>query len=351
MANRQQHIDRIKEANKITNRKTIYAAGAGLIPFPIVDTAALLGVQLTMLQSIANLYEVEFKEHIAQSLIGSLISSISSVGVIKLIPGFGTIAGGATAAVAGATATYALGRVFTQHFDQGGTLLDFDPVSSREYYQKEFENGQLFIAKQDIIEQNGVSNHVLDKSTEAEKEQVIADNKQLQIMLLSLQKEVESIQAQRAPKSDKNKPNQSGKAKLITENEQLQVDLFNLQQDIEQLKSEKENKATKKGKEKIAPTSKKSPSTIYKAADLTIIEGIGPKIAEVLKAAGIYSMENLSKTKATKLQQILKDAGGKYNFADPTSWPKQAALAAAGKMEALKAWQDELLGGRTKKRK
>ncbi|MFK7983172.1 MAG: DUF4332 domain-containing protein [Saprospiraceae bacterium] len=350
MGNIQQHIDRIKEANKITNRKTIYAAGAGLIPFPIVDTAALLGVQLTMLQSIANLYEVEFKEHIAQSLIGSLISSISSIGVIKLIPGLGTLAGGATAAITGATATYALGRVFTQHFDQGGTLLDFDPVSSREYYHKEFENGQLFIAKQDLITQNGANNHVMDKNTEAEKKQVIAENKQLQIMLLSLQKEIESIQAQRAPKSAKNIPNPSGKAKLIAENEQLQVDLFNLQKDIELLKTEKNNKA-KKGKEKIARTSKKSLATISKVADLTIIEGIGPKIAEVLKVAGIYSMENLSKTKASRLQQILKDAGGKYNFADPTSWPKQAALAAAGKMEELKAWQDELLGGRTKKRK
>lgn len=355
MENIQQHIDRVKEANKITNRKTIYAAGAGLIPFPIVDTAALLGVQLTMLQSIANLYGIEFKEHIAQSLIGSLISSISSVGVIKLIPGFGTLVGGATAAVAGATATYALGRVFTQHFDQGGTLLDFDPISSREYYQKEYEKGQLFIAQQDLIEQNGVSNASMGESTETTKKQLIADNKQLQIMLLSLQKEIESLQAQRAPKTDKNKPNQSNSqsetAKLITENEQLQAGLLDLQQDIELLVSEKENKATKKGKEKIAQTSKKSPSTIAKVADLTIIEGIGPKIAEVLKAAGIYSMENLSKTKASKLQQLLKDAGGKYNFADPTSWPEQATLAAAGKMEELKAWQDELLGGRTKKSK
>ena len=134
----QQHIERIKAANKITNRKTIYAAGAGLIPFPIIDTATLLGVQLTMIQSIANLYEIEFKKHIAKSLIGSLISSVSSVGLIKIIPGFGTVLGGATASVAGATATYALGRVFTQHFDQGGTLLDFDPISSREYFEKEY---------------------------------------------------------------------------------------------------------------------------------------------------------------------------------------------------------------------
>ena len=193
-------------------------------------------------------------------------------------------------------------------------------------------------------------------------------------MLLKLRKEIESLQAS---DTDKNKPNQSKsqteKERLIADNKQLQADLFSLQKVIVSLnKSEQNNKTAKKmsaphvgkiqhqGKKtqdekKTVPPNKKrktnrksSKSTINKVADFCIIEGVGPKIDGVLKAAGIYSMENLSKTKVGKLQEILKNAGGKYNFAVPDSWPKQAALAAAGKMEELQALQDELLGGKTK---
>ena len=53
---------RRQEAHKITVRRTLYAAGAGLIPIPIVDAAAILGIQALMIRDIAHIYEVEFKE-------------------------------------------------------------------------------------------------------------------------------------------------------------------------------------------------------------------------------------------------------------------------------------------------
>ena len=125
-----------------------------------------------------------------------------------------------------------------------------------------------------------------------------------------------------------------------------------LQKDVELLNSKTEKKA--KTSQKIPKEKKRNAgkrklkSTIPKVADFTIIEGIGPKIDQVLKAAGIYSMENLSKTKISRLQQILKEADGNFNFAVPTSWPEQALLAAEGKMKALQVLQDELIGGRKK---
>ena len=135
MTTLKQHTELIEQATKIVKRKTLYAAGAGLIPFPIIDAATLLGVQLTMIRSIGNLYEIPFKKHQAKSLISSLIGSGGTVGLIKLFPGLGTVLGGTTAAVAGAAATYALGRVFTQHFDQGGTLLSFDPIPNFPFHK------------------------------------------------------------------------------------------------------------------------------------------------------------------------------------------------------------------------
>ena len=77
--------------------------------------------------------------------------------------------------------------------------------------------------------------------------------------------------------------------------------------------------------------------------ELTIIEGIGPKISAALKAAGINSIYKLSAVSAEELRGILRDAG---LSADPTTWPEQARMAAAGDLSGLKAYQAALIGGR-----
>jgi len=82
--------------------------------------------------------------------------------------------------------------------------------------------------------------------------------------------------------------------------------------------------------------------------DLTKVEGIGPKIAEVLNNAGITTYAQLSETEIAKLNEILEEAGGRYKSHDPETWPKQAKLAAENKWEDLKKLQNELDGGRAK---
>jgi large subunit ribosomal protein L21 len=83
-----------------------------------------------------------------------------------------------------------------------------------------------------------------------------------------------------------------------------------------------------------------------KADDLTKIEGIGPKVAKVLNAAGISTYEDLSNAKVEDLQKILSNAGLK--MMDPATWPEQAKLAADGDWDTLKKLQDKLSGGRSK---
>ena len=83
--------------------------------------------------------------------------------------------------------------------------------------------------------------------------------------------------------------------------------------------------------------------------DLTKIEGIGPKIAELLKAENINSFADLANTETDKIKEILAAAGGRYKSHDPSTWPQQAKLAAEGNWEELKKLQDELDGGRVKK--
>ena len=82
------------------------------------------------------------------------------------------------------------------------------------------------------------------------------------------------------------------------------------------------------------------------ADDLEKIEGIGPKIAEVLTTAGIATFAQLAEAEPDQIRQILDSAGSQFASHDPATWPKQAGLAAEGKWDELKAWQDELMGGR-----
>ncbi len=78
--------------------------------------------------------------------------------------------------------------------------------------------------------------------------------------------------------------------------------------------------------------------------DLVIIEGIGPKVADLLKQNGIRTFAQLAATPVPALQKILLDNG--LRFMKPESWPEQGRLAAAGMMDELKAMQDKLVAGR-----
>ena len=80
--------------------------------------------------------------------------------------------------------------------------------------------------------------------------------------------------------------------------------------------------------------------------DLEIVEGIGPKIAQLLRDAGIGTWEQLSMTSPYRLREILDAGGPQYNIHDPETWPQQADLATKEKWDELKTLQDELTGGR-----
>ena len=80
--------------------------------------------------------------------------------------------------------------------------------------------------------------------------------------------------------------------------------------------------------------------------DLTKIEGVGPKIAEILNAAGISNYSQLAGTDKARVKEILSEAGARFASHDPTTWGDQAQLAAEGKWEQLQKWQDILDGGK-----
>lgn len=109
-------------------------------------------------------------------------------------------------------------------------------------------------------------------------------------------------------------------------------------------------------KKKAAPTKPKAvakkvaapkvKATATKKDDLKKIEGIGPKIAQILQEKGILSFADLGKAKVTTLKSYLAEAGPRYKMHQPGTWPKQAKLAAKGDWAKLAKLQDELKGGK-----
>ena len=120
--------------------------------------------------------------------------------------------------------------------------------------------------------------------------------------------------------------------------------LIDMQKNLDTGRSDKATGLTDSKVEKIMI--KKGILKRWKENDLKAVEGIGPKIAGLLNADGINTWRALSETSVERIQGILNAAGKRYQLADPTTWPKQAGMAADGKWDELTAYQDELNGGR-----
>jgi len=142
--------ERDEAASRLVDRFSLWSGAAGLIPIPIVDMAAVGGVQLQMLRRLSEIYGVPFSENRGKSIIASLAGAVipastattTAVGVgsmVKSFPGVGTAIGALTMPVFSAGATYVIGKVFIQHFASGGTLLDFNPPDYREFIKDQKE--------------------------------------------------------------------------------------------------------------------------------------------------------------------------------------------------------------------
>ncbi len=89
-------------------------------------------------------------------------------------------------------------------------------------------------------------------------------------------------------------------------------------------------------------TEKLASNLSIKHDDLQKLTGIGPTFASVLHRAGIHTYQQLAETSPQKLQALLIVEDEQFSKHDTSSWPKQAALAAQGEWEQLKAYQDSL---------
>lgn len=131
------------DALRIVKKHVYWAAGLGFLPIPVIGVASVVAIQIKMLRELSTLYGVPFSEHRGKALIATLAGGLGSIEIGRplLSPLLAAMLpiGWPVVLVASSTAasasTYAIGRVFTHHFELGGTLLNFRAEDTRAFFE------------------------------------------------------------------------------------------------------------------------------------------------------------------------------------------------------------------------
>lgn len=142
--------ERLTQAKSVVNRYAMLSGGAGLIPVPLADVAAISAIQVKMIADLAKIYDLEFRKDRVKSVVTGLLGGFvptAAAGVatgaaasyVKSVPIAGTIIGTVTLPAFAYIATRTVGRVFLTHFESGGTLLNFNPDVVRAQFESEMQ--------------------------------------------------------------------------------------------------------------------------------------------------------------------------------------------------------------------
>ncbi|MDO9475541.1 MAG: DUF697 domain-containing protein [Pseudohongiella sp.] len=126
--------ERLDKASAIISNKCKWSAAAGFIPVPYLDLAGLAAVQVKMVSDLSQLYGKTVQQEAIKTTVAAMLGTLATAGLaapvafstLKVVPGLGAVAGGLSLGALGAAATYAVGKVFVNHFEGGGSLANFD---------------------------------------------------------------------------------------------------------------------------------------------------------------------------------------------------------------------------------
>jgi uncharacterized protein (DUF697 family) len=132
-----------EEARGIVKTYSIGAMSIGMVPVPIIDLIALTNIQWNLICRLADHYGVPMKGSY-RTMVTSIISGglpvlLAGVGgsILKLVPGFGPLAGTAALSSLAGVITHATGQIFLEHFDRGGTMDDYCPKAFKRQLRLE----------------------------------------------------------------------------------------------------------------------------------------------------------------------------------------------------------------------
>ena len=140
-------------AEKAIRYHVYMSLGVGLVPIPFIDFIGVAGIQLRLLKKLAKIHDTPFSKDMVKNILGVLgggafsasLSPLIAASFSKTIPGIGQSLGAVGAASLSGASTYAVGKVFSRHFAEGGTFLSFDPEEAREFYKEMLKEGRQVV--------------------------------------------------------------------------------------------------------------------------------------------------------------------------------------------------------------
>jgi len=140
---------RKQAAEGMIKNYVIASVGVAIVPVPLFDIAAVVAIQLRMVQKLSQHYDKPFSEKLGRSVIASLAGGILGVGIggmagslMKAVPGIGWAIGMVSVPAFAGASTYAIGQTFIKHYEEGGSLLDLDAAKLKDYYRRQFKRGK-----------------------------------------------------------------------------------------------------------------------------------------------------------------------------------------------------------------
>lgn len=140
------HYKCLDAASEIISSSTKWSVVASLIPIPYLDIASLGVIQANMILDLSRVYDQPVSKRAVQSVVAVLFGTLAPSGAAqyaltasaKFIPGYGSAISAVTLATFGAAATFAIGKIFVRHYENGGTFDDFSATEVQADLKKEF---------------------------------------------------------------------------------------------------------------------------------------------------------------------------------------------------------------------
>lgn len=147
--------DRETRAMRVVKTWSQWSVAAGIVPVPLIDIALISGIQIKMIHDLCQIYNIPFEKKSALAVVSGLIGGSLSSGVarvagemaLKTIPYVEQVL---QPTLAYAT-TYSMGYVFVKHFENTGTLLNFDGSKMNLYFQEQFEKSKKIFSKKQAV--------------------------------------------------------------------------------------------------------------------------------------------------------------------------------------------------------
>jgi uncharacterized protein (DUF697 family) len=141
---------RKKKVDTIINKWAWISVPAGLINVPVLDSAALMAIQVKMISEICPHYEIAFEKESTRAIISGLMSGTITATlafeikrlVLNNLPYLGNVLSAVTSPTLSFASTYSVGHLFVQHFENSGALHDFKYENIKDSFSVLFEKGR-----------------------------------------------------------------------------------------------------------------------------------------------------------------------------------------------------------------